>query len=74
MCLGPFAPPRVQAPPPPPAPPKPIAIPQNIVSTAGTDRSRDRRRTALSGGVDQNRTLLSGSLVSSPASGRSLLG
>ncbi len=73
MCLGPFAP-KVQSPSSPPAPPKPIAIPQNIVSTAGTDRSRDRRRAALSGGVDQNRTLLSGSLVSSPASGRSLLG
>ena len=73
MCLGPFAP-KIQTPQAPPAPPKPIAIPQNIVSTAGTDRSRDRRRAALSGGVDQNRTLLSGSLVSSPSSGRSLLG
>ena len=74
MCLGPFAPRAAAAPAPPPAPPKPIAIPQNIVSTAGTDRSRDRRRAALSGGTDQNRTLLSGSLVSSPATGRSLLG
>ena len=73
MCIGPFAP-KSTAAPPPPTPPKPIAVPQNIVSTAGTDRSRDRRRAALSGGAQQNRTLLSGSLVSSPASGQSLLG
>lgn len=72
MCIGPFAP-KVQTPPPPPAPPAPIAIPQNIVS--GTvDRSRLRRRAALSGGTGQNRTLLSGSLVSIPGSGSSTLG
>ena len=72
MCIGPFAP-KVQTTSPPPAPPAPIAIPQNIVS--GTvDRSRLRRRVALSGGTGQNRTLLSGSLVSIPGSGSSTLG
>lgn len=73
MCIGPFAP-KVQTANAPPTPPRPIAVPQNIVSTAGTDRSRDRRRTAISGGAGQNRTLLSGSLVSPPTSGTSLLG
>ena len=73
MCIGPFAPKSV-APPTPPPVQKPIAVPQNIVSTAGGDRSRDRRRAALSGGTQQNRTLLSGSLVSTPSSGSSLLG
>jgi len=73
MCIGPFAP-KAQTPAAPPPVPKPIAIPQNVVSTAGTDRSRDRRRAAISGGTQQNRTLLSGSLVSTPTSGTSLLG
>lgn len=66
MCIGPFAPRAVASPAAPPPVPKPIAVPQNIVSTAGTDRSRDRRRAAISGGAGQNRTLLSGSLVSIP--------
>lgn len=73
MCIGPFAP-KVPASVAPPPVQKPIAVPQNIVSTAGVDRSRDRRRAALSGGAQQNRTLLSGSLVSVPGSGSSLLG
>ncbi len=73
MCIGPFAP-KAVAPQAPPPVQKPIAVPQNVVSTAGADRSRDRRRAALSGGTQQNRTLLSGSLVSAPGSGTSLLG
>ncbi len=72
MCIGPFAP-KVATPPPPPAPPAPIAVPQNIVSST-IDRTSLRRRAALSGGANQNRTLLSGSLVSIPGSGSSTLG
>lgn len=72
MCIGPLAP-RAATPPPAPAPPQPIAVPQNVVS-ATADRSGLRRRAALSGGPGQNRTLLSGSLVSVPGSGSSTLG
>ena len=72
MCIGPFAP-KTQTPPLPPTPPAPIAVPQNIVS-ATVDRSALRRRAALAGGPGQNRTLLSGSLVSIPGGGSSTLG
>ncbi len=68
MCIGPLAP-KVQTPLPPPPPPKPIAVPQNVVSG---DRLSSRRRASLAGG--QNRTLLSGSLVSPPGAGSTTLG
>ena len=56
----------------PPAPTAPAPVPQNVVSTV--DRSRLRRRASLAGGPGQNRTLLSGSLVSAPGTGSSILG
>ncbi len=70
MCIG--SSPRAPAAPPPPAPPPPI--PQNIVPTAGADRTRQRRRATLAGSPGQNRTLLSGSLAPSGGQGATLLG
>jgi len=69
MCIGPLAP-KVASPPPPPKPIAPVPVAQNIVG----DRDSLRRRAALSGGPGQNRTLLSGSLVSPPSTGSSTLG